>query len=161
MSEGLFERIKGWLTEEGVFKEIKEDEHVRCHCIIEYPLGSGAYMDVIQPRDRNDLVVIISGVRLQEDHIEGLKAMGSKKRDALIWDMRFNLLFLPTSFRVMPDSDGPEYFEFSRELYEDGLTKNLLMDSLKQVYRCNLFVVWRMKRHFGESPRSSRDPMYG
>ncbi|MET1123740.1 MAG: DUF2299 family protein [Archaeoglobaceae archaeon] len=154
----MIERVRTWLVEEGLYKDRIADDAAKAHFLAELPPNSGQVIDVIFPKNRDDMVVIASGVKLAEEHYRALMSMSRERREEIMWDIRFSLLFLETGFQILPSAEDPQIFNFTRELYFDGLNKNMFMDSLKQVYRCKLFVVWKMQRLFGKV--RSEDYMY-
>lgn len=157
----MMNKIRNWLVEEGIYKDKVADDGATYHFLAEVPPGSQQIIDVIQPKPREDLVVLVSGVQLSEEHYKSLKAMPKTKREEILWDIRFSLLFLESGFQIIPGVDDPKIFQFTRELYFDGLTKIIFMDAIKQIYRCKLFIIWKMLQLFGEAPPStSQEPMY-
>ncbi len=152
------EKIRNWLVEEGMYKDKVADEAARVHFVAEVPPNSGQVVDVIFPKNRDDMVIVASGVKLAEEHYRSLMSLNREKREEVLWDMRFRLLFLETGFQILPSVENPQIFQFTRELYFDGLNKNVFMDALRQVHRCKLFVIWTMHRLFGRA--KGEDYMY-
>jgi len=157
----MMDLVKNWLVEEGIYKDRVVDEKATYHFIAEIPPGSGGYIDVIQPKVRETLVVIASAIQLSDEHYKSLKAMPSPKREEVLWDIRFKLLFLETDFQIIPSAEDPQKFQFTRELFFDGLNKIIFMDAMKQIHRCKLFITWKMYQLFGESPPTTpSEPMF-
>ena len=75
--------------------------------------------------------------------------------------MRFELLFRNSDFNMIPNAEDPQTIQFIRPLHFEGLTKNVLMDAIREDYKCHLFVVWTMQRLFGAAPPKSPETMYG
>ncbi|HEY3420469.1 MAG TPA: DUF2299 family protein, partial [Methanomassiliicoccales archaeon] len=95
-----------------------------------------------------------------QQHHDLLRGLPKSKRDELLWDMRFQLLFQPCDFVMLPSEIDLQTFQFTRGLFQDGLTKQGLMDSLAMVHRCKLFVNWKMIQTFGESPKTLDHGIY-
>ncbi|ADC64754.1 Protein of unknown function DUF2299 [Ferroglobus placidus DSM 10642] len=154
MRDEIVRRVRDWLVEEGIYKDRVTDENADHHFIAEVPPSSGQLIDIIFPKSREDLVAIVSGVKLSDEHHARLMSLKAEKRDEILWKMRFDLLFLPTGFQILPSAENPQIFQFVRELYFDGLNKNLFIEAVNQVYRCKLFVIWTMQRLFGNNAAS-------
>ncbi len=159
MKEEVVRKVREWLVEEGIYKDRITDENADYHFIAEVPPDSRQYIDVLFPKNRYDMVVVASGIKLADEHYRSLMSMSSERRNELLWEMRFTLLFLPTGFQILPNVNDPQLFQFTRELYFDGLNKNIFMDAVKQVHRCKLYVIWKMQKISGE--KGGHDlPMY-
>ena len=156
----VMRKVQAWLTEEGVYRDKVPDDNANYHYKIEFPQGSGRPADIIQPKPRDDLILIISGVSLSEEHYEGLKSKSKKERDDILWDMRFDLLFRNSDFNMLPNLDDLKTIQFIRPLHFEGLTKNVLMDAIREDYKCHLYIVWKMQRLFGAAPPKSPETMY-
>jgi hypothetical protein len=149
--EEVAKKVREWLVEDGLYKDKVTDENADFHFLAEIPPNSRQFIDVVFPKNRDDMIVIASGVRLADEHYSALMSLSSERREELLWDIRFKLLFLETGFQIVPGVQDPRIFQFTRELYFDGLNKNVFMDALKQIYRCKLFIVWTMQKLFGGS----------
>lgn len=150
MKEEMARKVRDWLVEEGIYKDKIADENADYHFLAEIPPNSRQFIDIVFPRNRDDMVVVASGIKLSDEHYRSLMGLSAEKRDEVLWKMRFDLLFLPTGFQILPDANNPQLFQFTRELYFDGLNKNLFMDAVKQVHRCKLYVIWTMQRISGK-----------
>ncbi len=159
MKEEYSRRVRDWLVEEGIYKDRVADDAASYHFVAEFPPNSRQFIDVIFPKNRDDMVVVAAGIKLSDSHYRALMALSRDKREEVLWDIRFKLLFLETGFQILPSASEPRIFQFTRELYFDGLNKNMFMDALKQVHRCLLFIRWTMQKLFG-SIYESDDAMY-
>ena len=154
-------KIRDWLTIELNFRcEIPVDS-AHSHFQIEFPSGSGRLVDVIFPKPREDILLIVSATALSKVYYDALKAMSVKKRRDILWDMRFKLLFKGSEFQMIPSPEDLQRIQFIRPLRFDGLTQNLLMDAIREDFRCHLFIEWTMMRLFGDGLPKSSDTMYG
>jgi hypothetical protein len=157
-------KIIAWLSQEETFKERVQDESLSFHLAVEFPARSGRHVNIIQPKGREDVVIVFSRIRLADMHKKALQAMPPKIRERLLWDMRYVLLFQESSFEMEPPGGNLESIRFSREIYYDGLTKNKLMEALRENLKCELFVVWKFQEVFGEGQASKQgeppEPMY-
>jgi hypothetical protein len=152
-------KIKDWLTDEGIFRKQVPDDNAHSHFQIEYP--PGRFADIVFPKPRENIVLIASSIVLAKEHYDGLKAKSDKERKDILWDMRFELLFKGSDFQMITNAEDLQRIQFTRPLRFEGLTNNLLMDTIRDDLRCNLFVVWTMMRLFGEAPPVTSETMFG
>ena len=79
--------------------------------------------------------------------------------------MRYDLLFQESSFEIEPIGADMRSIRFTREIYYDGLTKNRLMEAVRENFKCELYVVWKFQEIFGEGLSGiiskPPEPMYG
>jgi len=158
MKNEIAEKVKKWLVDEGIYKDKLVDDAATHHFLVEMPPNSRQFIDVIFPKNREDMVIIASGLKLSDKHYKSLMSLSEDKRNEILWEIRFRLLFVETGFRIMPSLSDPQLFQFTRELYFDGLNKNMFMDALKQVHKCKLFIIWLMEKISGAS--GDIQPMY-
>jgi hypothetical protein len=150
--EETCKKIMTWLSEDGLYKDKVYDEKLYFHLAAEYPSGSGRHISVIQPNNRDDMAIVVSRIRLADVHEKALLAMPKKERDKFLWEMRYALLFRESSFQMEPKPDSLKSIQFSREIHYDGLTKNKLMEVIRENFKCELYVVWKFSEAFGEDP---------
>ena len=154
-------KIIKWLKEEGIFKEQVVDENLYFHIAVEFPSGSGRHLSIIQPKNREDMIVVLSRIMLADVHKLSIQAMPRKERIKLLWSIRYALLFQRSSFEIQPGGDNLEGIQFTREIYYDGLTKNQLMDAMRENFKCELYIVWKFQEVFGDKPGPEpTEPMY-
>jgi hypothetical protein len=160
----IAEKITAWLTQEGLFREQVQDENLSLHLACEYPARSGRHVNIIQPKGREDVVIVFSRIRLADRHKKALQSLHPKAKERFLWDMRYALLFRESSFEMEPSGGDLESIRFTREIFYDGLTKNRLMEALKENLKCELYVVWKFQEVFGEGQASRQgeppEPMY-
>ncbi len=158
------DKIKRWLTEEGLFKEEVPGENLYYQIAAEFPASSGRHLSIIQPRDHEDMIVVFSRIMLAEIHQKAFSALPPREKEQLLWRMRYDLLFQDSSFEIEPVGADMRSIRFTREIYYDGLTKNKLMEAVRENFKCELYVVWKFQEIFGEglANRVSKppEPMY-
>jgi hypothetical protein len=159
------DKIKAWLVEEGLFKEVLSEENLHFQIAAEFPARSGRHLSIIQPKDHEDMIVVFSRIRLADAHYQALSAMPAKDRERLLWRMRYDLLFQDSSFEIEPGGGDMRSIRFMREIYYDGLNKNTLMEAVRENFKCELYVVWKFQETFGEMQANRvsgpPEPMYG
>jgi hypothetical protein len=158
------EKIKTWLVQEGLFKEELEAENLYFQLGAEFPAKSGRHLSIIQPKNHEDMIVVFSRIRLADAHQKALAAMPPKGRERFLWQMRYDLLFQDSGFEIEPGGNDLQSIRFMREIYYDGLTKNKLMEAIRENFKCELYVVWKFQEIFGEEQTSRisgpPEPMY-
>jgi len=163
-AEEIRDKVKVWLNQEALFKEELEDENLYFQLAAEYPPKSGRHLSIIQPKNHEDMLVVFSRIRLADPHKAALSSMPPKEKERLIWQIRYDLLFHDTSFEMESDESGLQSIRFMREIYYDGLTKNKLMEAIRENFKCELYIVWKFQEHFGEGQANKAsgppEPMY-
>lgn len=159
-TDEVMRKVQNWLTDEGIYRDKVADENSNYHFEIEFPLNSGRKMRIIQPKQREDTIIVLSAIRFAEQHYTGLKAKTKEERENIMWDLRFQLLFRDTEFNIIPNADDPQQIQFIRTLRFDGLTKNMLMDAISEEHKCHLFIIWSMMKLFREEPPKTQEVMY-
>jgi hypothetical protein len=158
------EKIKTWLAAQGLFKEEVQVENLYFQLAAEFPAQSGRHLSIIQPKSHEDMIVVFSRIRLADSHQKALSAMPPKDRERLIWQMRYDLLFQDSGFEIEPGGSDLQSIRFTREIYYDGLTKNELMQAIRENFKCELYVVWKFQEVFGEGQAKRiagpPEPMY-
>ena len=139
--------IKRWLEEEGIFKSEAADDSAAFHYVIEY--NNNAF-DIIQPKGKDDLVLIVCGTKVSPEHIEMMEEASKERREEFLYHIRFKINELEADFQMDVSQDYVlNQFIIQDGLYEDALTKNSLMRAIKHVFRTKMTVVWLMEKEFG------------
>ncbi len=146
--DAMERQLRNWLSEEGRYKDKVKDDDAHFHLIIEVPQGSGRQVHVVQPKTRDDLVVVGSMLNLPEEVLTALKALPKKKREGFWWDIKFAILFQRTSFKMEP-SQNPTSIEFTTTIHYDGMSKDALEKALDTDFRCTLLIIWKFQERFG------------
>ena len=163
-ADDVRERILAWLGEENMFKEELESEGLYFQIAAEYPARSGRHLSIIQPQGHEDMIVLFSRIMLAEVHQKAIQALLPQQKERLIWQIRYDLLFQQSSFEIEPAGADMRSIRFTREIYYDGLTKDRLMEAIRENFKCELYVVWKFQELFGEgsAAKDSKppEPMY-
>lgn len=140
--------IQNWLAEEGIFRQKVPDDSAEFHFTIEYPNNN--IMDIIQPKGKKDLILIVCGTQVSPEHIKLMEEASESKKEEFIYEIRFKINELETDFQMDVTQDYIlRQFVIQDGLYEDGLSKNNLIKSIKHVFRTKMSVVWLMEKKFG------------
>ncbi len=142
--------IQKWLVDEGMFKNEIPDNNSNFHFVVNYP--ENHVMDLIQPLGKNDMILIGCATEIDPNQIDLIKNAKKKVKQNFIWDIRFTLNNFLLDFELAHPNDELQRFVITDEIYEDGLTKNSLMMSIKKVFKGKLQCIWMLDRTFGENP---------
>lgn len=142
------ERIRQWLAEESVpMKEIPDTSAFNYQ--INYPVGSSMYLHLAQPSDH--MYVLIRVVVELAPYTLKIRGLGPEKREDLFARLGMSLNVFPTFYRLEISSERVlEAVEVSDIVYEDGLSKDRLMLSIRQVYKTVQQAMILMEREFME-----------
>lgn len=160
--DGMCRKITNWLSQEGMYKDKVPDDKSHFHLIGELPNNPGMLFQIVQPKNRDDLIAIVKGLIISPEHLTKLNDMEAKEKADFLWDIKYGLLFRESSFNMLPDGINPDKIQFVREIRYDGLTKNELMESISENHKCALFVIWKLMERFGQVVSGSQsNPMFG
>lgn len=154
------DKIQKWLADEGYFRQKVPDENSNFHFIINYP--ESHVIDIIQPKGKEDMIVIGCATNVSPEHLSQMKKMNSEDRENFIWEFRFALNGLLVDFQIQHPENILQSYVVSTEIYEDGLNKDRLISSVKNVFRAKLQGLWKIQQKFGEVEKESSpsDSMY-
>ncbi|HID43480.1 MAG TPA: DUF2299 domain-containing protein [Archaeoglobaceae archaeon] len=153
----LGEKVKQWLVEEGIFKKDVPDKKAEWHYLVEFPAGSNQMTDIVKPENK-DVILVLSGIALSERHYRALHSLTSDKKRNLIHRWKMDLLFRKAEFRMHPESGDLQRIDFSVPIYTDEIKKSVLMEALREVFRCKIYIIWNLKHEFGRT--SDIDAMF-
>lgn len=149
--------VKGWLIEEGILKAEVPDENAEWHFLVEFPQNSKQMNDIVKLKGK-DIVLVVSGVVLSDEHYKALHSLPKEKKRVLIHRWKMDLLFRNAEFRMIPDAENVKQIEFQVPIYMEELTKPKLMSALREVFKCKLYIIWNVNYEFEK--RKDLDAMY-
>jgi hypothetical protein len=157
----LKESVKKWMVECAIYQDEVEDDTANFHFLAEFPEKSGNFIDIINPKNRPDMVLLVTSITIDPTHRTMLAALAPAKRQEFLEDLMKTLIFQPVGFMASPDMDSPETIQLIKDMYEDGMSKTTLMEGLSWVNRCITFIVWKYKGSFGDNkPNDAPGTMY-
>lgn len=159
--KNLENKIQKWLSDEGLFRQKVPDENSNFHFLIHYP--EGHVMDVIQPKGKMDMVIIGCATNVSKEHLDEMNKMSLKDREDFIWDFRFSLNNYSVDFQIQHPQNVLNNFIVTKEIFEDGLTKDKLISTIKKIFRAKIQGVWRIQKKFGvheKDGKGASDSMY-
>jgi hypothetical protein len=149
MEDGVFDMVKEWLVEEGIFKKEIQDENADWHYLVEFPISSNHVTDIIKPKDKK-VVLLVSGIVLSEKHQRAFNNLSEEEKKKLVHKWKMDLLFRNADFRFIPDSLSLKSVEFTIPIFEDEIGKGKLMNGLREIFKCKLYIIWSVQMELKE-----------
>jgi hypothetical protein len=155
-------QIQNWLAEEGMFKKEIPDDNSNFHFVINYP--ENHIIDLIQPKGKDDMILIGCATEIDPTQINLIKQSSNKDKQNFIWDIRLLLNNFLLDFELEHPNDILQRFVITDEIYEDGLSKNNLINIIKKVFKGKLQCIWKLNRTFNNNKeiltKNDNDNMY-
>ncbi|KZX17607.1 DUF2299 domain-containing protein [Methanobrevibacter filiformis] len=118
-------QIRDWLTNEDLFREEIHDNNSIFHYIVEYPEGNS--IDIIQPKDKDDLIIIGCATNISPEHTNFLQSSSIEINRKLIWDFKFTINQMLLDFQIDHPNNVIKTFIISDELYEEEVNRHKLV----------------------------------
>lgn len=151
--------IKNWLMEEKMYKKEIEDKNFYFYYIAENPQAPGGSFIIAQPKVRDDLIVISLTLEFIGGLFEKLKRMTPQEKIDFWVSFKLGIVFATPTFLIHPNEDAPKKIEFRREIYYDGLSKDKLMEAIRDLHRCLYYSNLKFIHFGGKS--NTETPMFG
>lgn len=148
------EDIKQWLLDEDILREMKYDENADFHFIVEFPKEN--IMDVVKPKGK-DSIIIACATQVAPQHSSLMKSASPKTRKEFIMDLNFGLNNFLVDFELQINQDILQQFIITEQIFEDGLTKDMLFRTLKRVFKSKLHCIWLIDQKFGNVHAASNE----
>jgi hypothetical protein len=149
------DEIQKWLSDEGLFRQKIVDEGVIFHFGIE--TAPQNLLEVIQPKGKDDLVVIASKVTVSPEHLNKLTALNRKKRENFLWNFKLALNQMSIDFMLIHPDNVLREFTITHTIYQDSMTKDRLIETIKRVSRAKLQGIWLIQQEFGSAISEKTD----
>ncbi|RLI81588.1 hypothetical protein DRP07_07115 [Archaeoglobales archaeon] len=156
-NKDVFSSVKDWLIEEGILKSEVPDEMADWHYVVEFPAKSNQVSDIIKPKNRR-MILLLSGIVLSETHYKAFSSLTPEEKQKLVHRWKMDLIFRKADFRFIPDSMNLQRIEFSIPIFEDGLSKSSVIEALRELFKCKLYIIWNVQHEFDKF--SGVDSMY-
>ncbi|WP_405296299.1 DUF2299 domain-containing protein [Methanobrevibacter sp.] len=140
------ENVKQWLSDEDLMREVKYDENADFHFIVEFPKDN--IMDVVKPEGK-DCIIVACATQVAPQHLDLMKQADGKTRKEFLMDLNFGLNNFLVDFELQVAQDILQQFVITDQIFEDGLTKNELIRTLKRVFKSKLHCIWLIDEKFG------------
>lgn len=152
--DGAISLIKDWMEQKGISDGIKT-EPTPDDFYFQFTGKDEAEIPftVFQPKNWKKTILILSQVDINEDRVKCIESMRPKDRDEFLYNLRKDITFAPANTAFDPSFDDtgiPRGIQFQEEICYDGLTEDRLNEAVRNVVKCVLFVIWRIRREFGE-----------
>ena len=108
---------------------------------------------IFQSKSWERTILILSQVDLSKEHVKSIESLRPKDRDEFLFDLRKDIAFTSASIAFDPDFNDTgiiKSIQFQEEICYDGLTEDRLNNAVKSVLKGSLFIIWRIRREFGE-----------
>ena len=123
------DKIRRWLNEEGYQINEIRDPNTDFHFQIQNPNVS-IMIDKEKP-DRITMATFVSFPKLDQRLLTFMSNEGQK----FFWNMRDRLITIGVGYGIHPSIEKVERIDITKILYFDGLTKNILFNSLFDIRR--------------------------
>ena len=140
------DNLREWLMDEECLLEKKFDENADFHYIIEFPKEN--IMDVVKPTGK-DCVIVACATQVAQEHVNLMVASTPQVRRDFILDLQFGLNSYLVDFELSINQDLLQQFVVTDTVYEDGLSKNELMKTIKRVFKAKLHCIFLIDKTFG------------
>ncbi len=141
------DKVQKWLSDEGLYRQKVPDDNANFHFIINYP--EGHVLDVIQPKGKKDMVLIACATNVSPEHQTEIRLLNFDKREKFLWEFRFLLNGQFVDFQLQHPENVLQGFLITDEIFEDGLSKDRLISSVKKIFRAKLQGIWKIQMEFG------------
>lgn len=140
------ENVRKWLSDEDLLREVKYDENADFHFIVEFPNDN--IMDVVKPKG-NDCIVIACATQVAPEHLNLMNQADTLTKKDFIMELNFGLNSFLVDFELQVSNDILQQFIVTDQIFEDGLTKNEFIKTLKKVFKSKLHCIWLIDQKFG------------
>lgn len=152
----LKDDIYKWLVEENLFKQELMDNNANFHFTIEYPEKN--IMDVIQPKGKNDIIVIGCATKVAPEHLQLMQQESDDVREEFLWDVKFSLNNFLLNFDIKTDYNLLTQFIITDDLYADSISKHNLIKTIQKLFKAKLNCVWLIEKTFGTTSPQNIHP---
>ena len=143
------ETIEKWLLDEDLLREMKFDENADFHFIIEFPKEN--IMDVVKPKQK-DCIVVACATQVSPEHANLMIPADPQTKKDFILDLNFGLNSFLVDYELKINNDILQQFIITDQIFEDGLTKDNFIKTLKRVFKSKLHCIWLIDKKFGSVP---------
>jgi hypothetical protein len=140
------QKIKQWLIEEDLFREEVIDEASQFRLLFTFP--EEHVMEIVQPLAKPDMIIVAATTLVNPEHVAIMKKMPSPQRAEFLWAFRCIMNNFFIDFELIQEDNVLERFTLSDILYEDGLSKDSLMRTVRKVWKANLQAIWILQKEF-------------
>ena len=147
--------VKNWLADEGVFREKTADNNADFYFVIEFPKDN--VMDVVKPKGK-DVIIIGCATHVSPEHISLMSGASAEEKAKFLFDVSTNLNMFLVDYELKVDQDILQQFVISDNIYDDGLSKDVLFKLIKRVFKAKLHCIMLLNYNFGNANPSISRP---
>jgi hypothetical protein len=142
------ERLLQWLNDDGMKNTAIDDPQTDFHFAVDL---KGLLLDLFKPRNKADLIVVQTGIRLSPNQLLTQKQMKRDELDELLFELKSSLLLsgYKCEFQNEVGSDSLEFVYVRQYIRFDGLTKQSFMDNTDKVVSGWNYLALNITRVFG------------
>jgi len=155
VADGLEKKVEHICLEEGIAIRKVHSEMANFHLNVQFP-NPQSNINVFQPKGKDDMIVVGAVIEIAEPHKQSLHGLKEKEREEFIWNLRMMLAKGNIEFELRHPDNILEFVRVHKFLFEDGFSKQMFMNTLFDVNRSKLLVIWFIQKQFGVPP--SRAP---
>ena len=141
------EQVRNWLLEEDIIREKIYDENANFHYLINFPNNNT--MDIINPKSKEDVLIIGCATEVSQEEQRIIKSSSKDMNQEFIWKIRFSLNEMLLDFELEHPNDQLTRFIITEDIFEDGLTKHVLIKTIKKVFKGKLQCIWILGKTYG------------
>ena len=141
------EQVRNWLLEEDIIREKIYDENANFHYLINFPNNNT--MDIINPKSKEDVLIIGCATEVSQEEQRIIKSSPKDMNQEFIWKIRFSLNEMFLDFELEHPNDQLTRFIITEDIFEDGLTKHVLIKTIKKVFKGKLQCIWILVKTYG------------
>jgi hypothetical protein len=149
------DEVQKWLADEGLFRHKVIDEGAIFHFGIE--IAPQNPLEIVQPKGKDDMIVIITRVNVSPEHLTKIMALNKKKRERFFWNFMLSLNQMSIDFALNHPDGILQDFTISHTIYQDGFSKDRLLETIKKVSRAKLQGIWLIQQEFGSAVSDKTD----
>lgn len=150
MDADLSNSVKTWLTEERLLVKDLQKETMNYFFVIQFP-DSHHFMQVFQPKNKEDLTVITCETNVDEPHKKAISKLPERKKIEFLFNLKSALNQMGVAFNLSITENGLESYMVLDQIYADGLSKDRLMNCINAVFRAKLQGVFEIQKRFGNT----------
>ena len=141
------EQVRNWLMEEDLIREKIFDENANFHYIINFPNNNA--MDIINPKGKPDILLIGCATEVSQEEQNIIKSSPKDINQEFILKIRFALNEMLLDFELDHPNDQLKRFIITDDIFGDGLSKHVLIKTIKKVFKGKLQCIWILGKTYG------------
>ncbi len=142
-------RVRRWLTQEQFILKVTPDLKADLNIEVAFGPNDWRRVNVAFPKKVEDVISLQTGMELSDYHAPMFGRLTQQEKTEFLWDLRLALVAYRVSFDVPPEPKPNYLVHVWKYIYFDGLTKNLFMDALNEVYLTVTLAQLKIIQKFG------------